>query len=114
MANLFGHKWVASFGALPDPDRVWQACLQDVTEEQVRVGLSKLAVSGDEWPPGAPAFRKICLGEDEHYEHKRMEMAIKYNKENRQKALSKTDQATRKAKAKIAIAGMRKILNDKI
>lgn len=35
--------------------------MKGISFEQVRHGLNKLALSGAEWPPGAPEFRSMCL-----------------------------------------------------
>lgn len=77
MGSMYGHKWVSSFGAQVDPDRVWAATLKNVTPEQVKEGLQRLAKRGDEWPPSAPEFRKLCLDDGEHWEHKAMRIRSK-------------------------------------
>ena len=70
MASMFGPKWTSSYGDIPDPDKVWQASLRDVSWEQMMEGMNRITQKGLEWPPGAPQFRKICLGQDEHWAHK--------------------------------------------
>ncbi len=67
---MFGHKWVSSYGAAIDPDKVWFATLGGVSDEQIKEGLKRLAESGQEWPPSAPEFRKLCLDDGAHWEHK--------------------------------------------
>ena len=83
MSSMFGHKWTSAFGDEVDPDRVWQACLSDVSPDQIRHGMNKLAKSGRDWPPAAPEFRAICLdldgSDDTDWEQRRIEAA---NREN--------------------------------
>lgn len=83
MGSMFGHKWSSAYGDTVDPDRVWQACLSDVSPEQIRHGMSKLGRSGKDWPPAVPEFRNICLdldGTDEtDWEQRRIDAA---NREN--------------------------------
>ena len=62
---MFGHKWTTSYGDAPDPDKVWYAILKDVTWQQMQTGMNELANSGAMWPPGAPEFKKLCLGIEE-------------------------------------------------
>lgn len=61
LAAMFGHKWTSTFGEEVDPTGVWLTCLQDLTTQQLADGLSSIARSGREWPPGAPEFRALCL-----------------------------------------------------
>ena len=70
MGSMFGHKWVSSYGASVDPDKVWAATLNGLTPEQIKDGLKRLSDSGAEWPPSAPEFRKLCTDTGEHWEHK--------------------------------------------
>jgi len=53
-----------------DQDRVWQASLKGISENKIKSGLNLLAESGDEWPPSAPEFRKLCIGDDDTWEQK--------------------------------------------
>lgn len=32
----------------------------------MKAGLNSLAKNGTAWPPSAPEFRKMCIGENEH------------------------------------------------
>lgn len=41
---------------------MWQACLKGITSQQIKEGLGKLALSGENWPPSAPEFRSLCDG----------------------------------------------------
>lgn len=62
MTSMYGHKWVSSFGAEVDPDRVWAACLKGISPEQIKSGLNQCAIRALQWPPSAPEFRSLCLG----------------------------------------------------
>jgi len=79
MSSMFGHKWTSAYGDDVDPDRVWQACLADVSPERIRHGMSKLGRSGRDWPPAVPEFRNICLNLEDasetDWEHRRVEAA---------------------------------------
>lgn len=76
MGSMYGHKWVSSFGATVDPDRVWASCLKGITEEQIKHGLSRCALECQTWPPSAPEFRALCTdwsdGTDVDWEHRRI------------------------------------------
>lgn len=73
MAAMYGHRWTSSFGDRVDPDRVWAATLAGLDEVQVRHGMRQCAELGLEWPPSAPEFRKLCLGQsDVSWEHNRI------------------------------------------
>lgn len=78
MASMFGHRWVSSYGAKVDPDRVWQSALRGMTETMVKRGLSHVAQSGLEWPPSAPEFRAMCMddyGEESHWQQRQVAAA---------------------------------------
>ena len=70
MSSLYGYKWTKAYGDIPDPDKVWQATLRSVSWDQMMKGMGHITEKGMEWPPSAPEFRKICLGEDQHWSHK--------------------------------------------
>lgn len=73
MGSMYGHRWTSSFGDTVDPDRVWAATLAGLDEVQVRHGMRQCAELGLEWPPSAPEFRKLCLGQsDVSWEHNRI------------------------------------------
>ena len=69
MARIYGHKWTSIAEA---DDGTWLAGLQDLTPENIAMGLGALLQSGDEWPPSLPEFRDCCLGvtSDEDWRHK--------------------------------------------
>jgi hypothetical protein len=79
MGSMFGHRWVSAYGAEVDPDNVWYACLYDLTQEQIRLGLKVCRDECMEWPPSAPEFRGFCLGahesSDVDWEQKRIAKA---------------------------------------
>lgn len=77
MGSMFGHKWVSSYGANVDPDRVWQATLSNVSLDKIKNGLKRLSDRGDEWPPSAPEFKKLCLDDGDTWEHKRVKAAMR-------------------------------------
>ncbi|MHB0820110.1 hypothetical protein ACYCFK_17770 [Stutzerimonas stutzeri] len=61
MAGLYGHKWASSFGADVDPDGIWAIALAGLQSNQISHGLASVVRMGNEWPPSAPEFRKLCL-----------------------------------------------------
>ncbi len=65
MSSLYGYKWTKAYGNEPDPDKVWQAALSDVSYEQMMFGMNLITKQGKEWPPSAPEFRKISLNIEE-------------------------------------------------
>jgi len=67
---MYGHRWVSSFGAEVDPDGTWQAIISGLTSKQVQCGVDACREKCLEWPPSAPEFRKLCLGDNESIEHK--------------------------------------------
>lgn len=69
MSSMFGHRWTSSFGDAIDPDRVWSAALAGLDEQQVRAGMRAVMDAGDEWPPSAPEFRRLCQGRSDAWEH---------------------------------------------
>ncbi len=65
MAEIYGHRWTASFGANPDPDGAagtWAKGLAGITPVQLADGLKACITSSDPWPPTLPEFRAMCLG----------------------------------------------------
>jgi len=62
MTEMYGHRWTASFGVSADQDHAWAATLGGLTGVQIANGLAGLAARGDDWPPSAPEFRKLCEG----------------------------------------------------
>ncbi|MBD8493850.1 hypothetical protein [Pseudomonas syringae] len=63
MTEMYGHRWTASFGVLPDPNHSWATVLRGLTKEQLASGLNGLVDKADEfdWPPPANVFRAMCL-----------------------------------------------------
>lgn len=65
MAEIYGHRWTASFGANPDTEGAagtWAKGLAGVTPTQLADGLKACITSSDPWPPTLPEFRAMCLG----------------------------------------------------
>lgn len=60
MAQMYGHKWVSSYGETPDPHGVWLATLRGISKQGMRMGLSRLSRERREWPPSAPEFAGMC------------------------------------------------------
>lgn len=110
MGSLYGHKWTTAYGDEADPDRVWQATLTGVSEEQIRLAMGELAKRGDEWPPSAPEFRRLCSGSDE-WQHKVMAAKDKEIAEW-PKALPLKKTPEQQEKAATAIAEMRAMLKN--
>lgn len=63
LSGLYGTKFTNPFGANPDgaTGALWQAALGDLSDEQLRHGLSKVVTAGDTFCPAAPEFRALCL-----------------------------------------------------
>jgi len=69
MAEVYGHKWVSSYGQgvsddgeLTDVAQTWAKGLSGVTPEQFARGLEHCVKSGEAWPPTLPEFRQFCFG----------------------------------------------------
>lgn len=64
MASLFGNRWVSQYGASPAGVDVieWGAAIRGLTPRQLDAGMQSVRQSGGEWPPAAPAFRRLCMG----------------------------------------------------
>lgn len=58
MGQLYGHRWVSSYGEVDDG--TWLTGLQDVTPEQLAMGVQHCLQRGEAWPPSLPEFRKRC------------------------------------------------------
>ncbi len=61
MAEMYGHKWTSQHGVDVDKEGVWRKALTGVSPRQFADGLNLVVTEGDEWPPAAPVFRKLCL-----------------------------------------------------
>lgn len=62
MTEMYGHRWTGNFGMSASQDHAWAAALAGLTGAQIATGLAALAQRGDDWPPSAPEFRKLCEG----------------------------------------------------
>ena len=63
MSGMYGSKFTAQFGESLNP--VWVSCLKNLNELQVKQGLKLCLKQCPDWPPSAPAFRKMCEGSHE-------------------------------------------------
>jgi len=61
MADMYGHKWTSQHGVDVDKEGVWRKALTGVSPREFADGLNLVVTEGDEWPPAAPVFRKLCL-----------------------------------------------------
>ena len=61
MTEMYGHRWTGSVGVSADQSHAWAAVLGGLNGQQIAVGLAALAANGDDWPPSAPEFRKLCV-----------------------------------------------------
>lgn len=63
MTGLYGHKWTSAYGDDPvkTAGKEWSLTLEDLSREQIDLGLQACRTSGDEWPPNASLFRAMCL-----------------------------------------------------
>ena len=64
MVGLYGHRWTGAYSDNPRgvEGAEWTLVVKDLTREQIDAGLAACRVSGDDWPPSAPAFRARCFG----------------------------------------------------
>lgn len=58
MGQLYGHRWLSSYGEADDG--TWLAGLQGVTPEQLAIGVQHCVQRGESWPPSMPEFRSRC------------------------------------------------------
>jgi len=56
---FYGYRWLNSYGA--SDDGTWLTSLHDLTPEQILNGINAVRLSGKEWPPTLPEFRRMCL-----------------------------------------------------
>lgn len=61
---MFGHTWVSQYGAQPDgiAADTWAVALGGLSGSQIATGLRETLLTGGEWPPSAPRFRRMCFG----------------------------------------------------
>lgn len=53
--------------------------MRDLSREQIKTGLNKLAECGEAWPPNAIEFRKLCLPETISPDGKNSTAYIEFN-----------------------------------
>lgn len=63
MADVYGHRWVSSYGADPQAGAgaTWANGLADLTADQLATGIEACMTSADPWPPTLPQFRAMCF-----------------------------------------------------
>ena len=59
MTEIYGHKWVSSYGE-SDLDGTWAKCLADLSGEELKQGFRTCMTNGEPWPPSLPQFRAYC------------------------------------------------------
>lgn len=60
MAEIYGHRWTASFGERIDQNHAWASVLAGMTGAQIATGLNHLVSARLAWPPTAPEFLSFC------------------------------------------------------
>ena len=60
MAEIYGHRWTASFGERIDQGHAWASVLAGMTGQQIATGLNHLVSARLAWPPTAPEFLGFC------------------------------------------------------
>ena len=109
MGSLYGHKFAAQFGESPDDG--WITALQGLAGRQIADGLNKCLEWYPNWPPGAAAFRAMCLGKDPRnvdkdghdveWEHKLIEARTReFNEEMRRRRQLDLVDITRKERSR--------------
>lgn len=58
MAEIFGHKWTASYG--DKPNEMWIYGLRNINKNEIKRGMSEMVNQGDSWPPSLTQFNKMC------------------------------------------------------
>ena len=64
MAEIYGHRWVSSYGDDPSGStgQTWAKGLAGLTGQQLAAGIAACIASAMDWPPTLPEFRRMCLG----------------------------------------------------
>jgi hypothetical protein len=60
MHELFGQRWMESYGSVPTP--LWNQALNSLTDAQIKAGIARLMQSGAEHPPSLPRFTDLARG----------------------------------------------------
>ena len=67
----------------------WALMLETLTNEQMANGVEKTRLEC-EWPPSIAEFKKLCVGDEEHWQHKAMRLnrclSLPRAKPNKEKA----------------------------
>ncbi len=59
MIGLYGAKWTREHG-LADRTGQWLETLKDLHPQKFAMGINRVRLTGKDWPPSAPEFRKLC------------------------------------------------------
>lgn len=64
MADVYGHRWVSSYGADPRSGSgdTWRRGLGGLTPQQLGHGVERCVAGVYAWPPTLGEFRALCLG----------------------------------------------------
>ena len=68
MAEIYGHKWVSSYG--DKPNETWAKALANFSYGQIAIGLDKMLAKNIEWPPTLTEFISHCKPESVNPAHK--------------------------------------------
>lgn len=60
MVEIYGHKWLSSYGKNDEPNHTWAKALYDITDAELQRGYLTCIRNGEAWPPSAPQFRAMC------------------------------------------------------
>ena len=58
MAEIYGHRWVSSYGAKPND--TWSTALGAFEFDQIKTGLNVMLEKNIEWPPTLTEFISYC------------------------------------------------------
>lgn len=63
MAEIYGHKWTATYGAdaATGAGSTWAKGLAGMDDSEFQAGIENCILSADPWPPTLPEFRAMCL-----------------------------------------------------
>lgn len=61
MAQMYTKQWENKHGSYPS--EIWVRLLSDVTQDQMRIGLVKLAKNRSVYAPDVLEFKELCLPE---------------------------------------------------
>lgn len=109
--------WRAAFKSQEEVDRykvqLLKACVENgvKTMEQIEKGLAGARANTSDFFPSQGKFIEWCNGPKQHHEHAAMDMAMKYSKENRERARLENKKPMKVEEKKIRLEDLRKELN---